>query len=462
MFISYINSLRRIKCGYFSLVMRSLGTVALLLALAGLFFYGYGVAAQDPSEDSVSALQVRIDGSISPATADMLQSAIEEARVEGYDVLLISLDTPGGLGQSMREMVRMILNSEVPVAIWVGPPGAQAASAGAFLVAGSSVAAMSPQTSIGAASPVAMGDDEEMPETQAKKIEEDFVSLIRGMAEEKGRNVDWYERAVREADSLSSSEAVEMNVVEMLADSPQDFMRQIGERGLSVNDTTLSFGPEQFHIVEYEPGLRYQIFSWLLHPQIAYLLLLGGIAGLFFELSNPGTMFPGVFGAICLVLGLYAMAVLPISVAGLLLILMSLLLFFMEIAVAAYGLLAVAGVVSLFLGSVMLFDFEYGMAALPWSTILSSVGAISIFMLVVLYLVTKTQLAPRKRTGFEGMYGLTGTVTKWDKQRGQVKVRGEIWRAMSRKSVSIQPESTVKVVDVKGLWLVVDPVEEEE
>ncbi len=156
------------------------------------------------------------------------------------------------------------------------------------------------------------------------------------------------------------------------------------------------------------------------------------------------------------------MAVLPISVAGLLLILMSLLLFFMEIVVVAYGLLAVAGVISLFLGSVMLFDFEYGMAALPWNTILFSVGAVSIFMLFVLYLVAKTQLAPKKRTGFEGMNGLTGTVSKWDKQRGWVKVRGEILRTMTRGGASIRPGSTVKVVDVKGLWLVVEPTEEED
>ena len=384
-------------------------------------------AAAQSSQPSVRALSVRVQGSINPAQSQMLNSAVRHCQNEGYDLLLISLDTPGGLGQTMREMVKTVLNSPVPVVVWVGPPGARAASAGTFIVAASSVASMSPQTSIGSASPVS-AQGEEISETMEKKIKNDFVSLIRGVAEDKGRNVDWYEKAVREAASLSASQALEKNVVDLVADSPRDLMRQIGERGLLLKEEKTTFGPEEYSISSYDPGLRYRIFSWFLHPQIAYLLLLGGMAGLFFELSNPGAVFPGVFGGICLVLGLYAMAVLPVTVTGVLLLFLSVLLFILELAVASYGLLTVAGVVSLFFGSLLLFEFEYGLASLPLRTILPTVVVITLFICLALYLVTTAQLRP-KRTGADEMLGLTGRVTKWEGDKGHVMVRGEIWRA---------------------------------
>ena len=431
------------------------GVAAALSALAILFLLAAVWPGPAHARD-VQVLSVRIEGSINPAQSDMLTSAIEQCRTEGYDLLLLSLDTPGGLGQTMREMVQAVLNAPVPVAIWVGPRGARAASAGTFLVAAASVASMSPETSIGSASPVQAGG-EEVPETMKKKIENDFVSLIRGVASDKGRNVEWYEKAVREAASLSASDALEKNVIDLLADSPEDLMRQIGQRGLALNGEKLTFEPEEFSITAFEPSLRYHIFSWLLHPQIAYLLLLGGIAGLFFELSNPGAVFPGVFGGICLVLGLYAMAVLPVTVAGLLLIFLSVLLFVLELAVTSFGLLTVAGVVSLFFGSILLFNFEYGWGALPLGTILPTVAVVCAAIVFALYLVTQAQLRPQT-TGSEAMKGLTGRVNRWEGNTGQIMVRGELWRARSKEGGPLSPDDRVRVVDIDGLHLLVEPV----
>lgn len=408
-------------------------------------------AAADNSQ--ISVLYARLDGSINPAKEDLLQQALQTCAKDGHHLLLLGLDTPGGLGQSMRDMVKMILNAQTPVAVWVGPKGARAASAGVFLVAASSVAGMSPQTNIGAASPVGMGG-KEIPETVAKKITNDFVSLIRGVAEAKGRNVDWYEKAVTEAESVSAKDAVMLRVVEFLALSPQDLLDQIGTQGLEVQGQKVTFESREVNLVTFEPGFRIAFLSWLLHPQIAYFLLLGGIAGLFFELSNPGAIFPGAFGAICLLLGLYALAVLPTNAAGVLLIFLALVLFILELAVASYGLLSIGGVVCLLFGSMILFKFEYGFTGLSLQVILPTVLAVSAFILFALYLVTKAQVRPQK-TGFEGMQGLTGHIISWNREEGKARIRGEIWKVASEENQSYSPGTRVRVTGGEGLTLFV-------
>jgi membrane-bound serine protease (ClpP class) len=353
----------------------------------------------------------------------------------------------------MREMVKTILNSPVPVAVWVGPKGARAASAGVFLVAASHVAGMSPQTSIGAASPVAMGG-KELPETVAKKITNDFVSLIRGAAGAQDRNVDWYEKSVLESVSITADEAVMQQVVEFLALTPRDMLEQIGTRGISMQSQTLSFAPQDVQVTRFEPGFRTTFLSWLLHPQIAYFLLLGGIAGLFFELSNPGSIFPGVFGAVCLLLGLYALAVLPTNAAGVLLIFLAMILFILELAVTSYGLLSVGAVVCLFIGSLILFNFEYGFEGLSLQVILPTVLAVSAFILLGLYLVTRAQVRPRQ-TGSQGMLGLSGQITSWGSEGGKARIRGEIWKVRTDNGSQLPPGTQVRVTDVDGLTLTV-------
>ncbi len=431
------------------------GLGCLLLAIATLPLLSSFGSAQSPPP--VSALYCRIEGSINPAQKDLLEKAIARCEQKEHDLLLLGLDTPGGLGQSMREMIKLILNAPVPVVIWVGPPGAHAASAGVFLVAASDVAAMSPQTSIGAASPVAMGG-KEIPETMAKKIQNDFMSLIRGMAEAKGRNVQWYEKSVEEAVSITASEAVLKKVVDLMAVSPEDLMIQIGAKGLFKAQAIGPFSEKEFEIIAYEPGFRFTLLSWLLHPQIAYFLLLGGMAGLFFELTNPGAIFPGAFGAICLLLGLYAMAVLPTTAAGLLLIVLSLVLFILEIAVTSFGLLSIGGVICLFIGSMILYKFEYGLVMLPLKVILPTVLAVSGFMVLGVYLITKAHRRPRQ-TGYQSMQGLPATVIKWSDGQGRIRVRGEIWKARSKDGTSLNSNDQVRVTGADGLTLFVQPEE---
>ncbi|MFW6054307.1 MAG: NfeD family protein [Thermodesulfobacteriota bacterium] len=409
------------------------------------------------AKTNVSVLYCRIDGSINPAQEDLLETAIKVAQEDGHEILLLGLDTPGGLGQSMREMLKMILNAPLPVVIWVGPAGARAASAGVFLVAASTVAAMSPQTNIGAASPVGMGG-KDIPETMAKKIKNDFLSLIRGVAKGRGRNVDWYEKAVEEAVSITASEAVMKKVVDLMAVSPKDLLTQIGSRGLLSSLENPGFTEDEFTIKRYETGFRYKLLSWLLDPQIAYFLLLGGIAGIFFELSNPGTVFPGAFGAICLLLALYAMAVLPTTAAGLLLIIFSLVLFILEIAVTSYGLLSIGGAVSLFIGSMILYKFEYGLIELPLRVILPTVLAATAFIGLGLFLVARAQRRPQQ-TGYKSMYGLPGEVVNWSGEKGRVRVRGELWNARSAAGLSLTAGERVRVSGSDGLTLIVEPNE---
>jgi membrane-bound serine protease (ClpP class) len=399
-------------------------------------------------------LYARIDGSINPAQEDLLRDALQTCVRQDHAFLLLGIDTPGGLGKSMREMVQTILNAPVPVVTWVGPKGARAASAGVFIVAASMVASMSPQTTIGAASPVAAGG-KDIPETMAKKIKNDILSLIRGVAKARGRNVEWYEKAVEEAASITASEAAQNRVVDLVATSPQDLLEQLGSRTVEWDDRSLSFDGQTAELIPYEPGFRHGFLSWLLNPQIAYFLLMGGLAGLFFELSNPGAIFPGVLGGMCLLLGLYAMAILPTNVAGILLILFSLVLFLLEIAVTSFGLLSLGGVLCLFFGSLILFRFEYGMAELPLTVVISTVVGVSLLVAAALFLVTRAQMQPR-HTGSEAMLGLTGEVTRWEGRSGQIRVRGELWKARNASGEPLEPGAVVRVKDMQGLTLIVE------
>ncbi|MFO8032468.1 MAG: nodulation protein NfeD [Desulfohalobiaceae bacterium] len=432
------------------------GLIFSMLAIClGLLILLGSSAAQESPQKKISALYLSIQGSISPAQADLLEKALEACKQEGHELLLLRLDTPGGLGQSMREMLQSILNSPVPVATWVGPKGARAASAGVFLVAGSTVAGMSPQTTIGAATPVQISG-EDAPSAMQEKIMNDFLSLIRGVAKAKGRNVQWYQEAVEKAASITASEAAQNRVVDMLATSPEDFLEQIGAQGLELPEGTTHFTAQDVQLVEFEPGLRHGILSWLLNPQIAYFLLMGGIAGLFFELSNPGAIFPGVLGSACLLLGLYAMAILPTNVAGLLLILLSFILFILELALVSYGLLSIGGVVCLFLGSLLLFDFEYGYEGLPIRVILPTIGAVAGLIALGLYLITRSQVKP-KQGGQEAMLGLPGKVVNWSGDHGQVLVRGELWQAKSPDGSPLEKGTRVQVQEMHGLILIVSP-----
>jgi membrane-bound serine protease (ClpP class) len=403
-----------------------------------------------------SCLFLEIETSMGPAQEELLDRCLEQSTASAADFVLIRLNTPGGLGTSMRAMVTSMLNAPVPVAIWVGPAGARAASAGVFLVAASDYAGMAPQTSIGAAAPVGMSG-KEISETMAAKIRNDIISLLRGVVTARNRNMDWYEKAVTESASITAEEAVQQRVVEFLAPTLEDFLDQIGTRGLEHGQDVLTFSGSQIRITPFEPGLKYKLLAWLLDPTIAYLLFLGGIAGLFFELSNPGAVFPGVFGTLCLLLGMYALSILPTTPAGVLLILLGLILFIVEIKVVSYGLLTIAGIASLVVGSLILFDFEYGLTSLPLQIIIASIGGICVLVVAVIFLVAKAHTRPRAM-GLAALKGRTGTVLTWENRHGQIRVRGEQWSARSEVPMTLTPGDKVVVTRADNLVLEVAPL----
>ena len=429
--------------------------LALLLCLLGVG-WSAALSLAEP-EPRFTVLSAEVTGAISPGQVEMLQDVLAQAAEIQAGLVLLRLDTPGGLVTSMREMVQLMLNARVPVAVWVGPSGARAASAGVFLVAASTVAAMSPQSTIGAASPVDMGG-KDVDSTMAAKVKNDILSLVRGVAEARGRNVDWYVKSVEKADSLTATEAVLLKVVDCLAKDHQDLLEQLAGRGLAWQGRTLRFAPGAVRMVDFDPGMRHTLLSWLLDPQVAYLLLLGGMAGIFFELTTPGAIFPGVFGGLCLLLGLYALSVLPTNVAGVLLILFGLVLFILELKVASYGMLSVAALVSLFVGSTILFRTESGMAGLPLATIISGLAGFVLLFGAVAYLVTRAQLR-KSPLGNEAMVGQEAEVRAWQSGKGLVFVSGETWNAHTEAATELSPGSRVRVTAVSGLVLTVEPLD---
>jgi membrane-bound serine protease (ClpP class) len=408
-------------------------------------------------DGKIPVVYVQIKAGISPAQVDLVDQAIASAVEKGAGMLLIRLDTPGGLVESMRQIVQSILNSPVPVAVWVGPSGARAASAGVFIVAAADIAAMSPQSTIGAASPV-MAGGKDMDSTMAHKVKNDLLSLVRSVAKSHGRNVEWYEQSVDKAVSITAEEAVMQRVVEYIAPDVNDLLVQIGAQGGTQKGVLLAFDGDGYRIVPFEPGMRYKLLSWLIDPQIAYFLLLGGMAGLFFELTTPGAILPGVIGGICLLLGLYAMSVLPTSVTGLLLILFGLVLFLLEIKVVSYGMLSIAAIVSLFMGSLILFKDQSGVQTLPLSTIIATVLGVSLLCLAAVYLAAKAQLAPRY-SGNSAMVGLTGVIKSLEQGKGKLLVRGELWNFTLVEGLNAAVGDEVQIVEVNGLQLVADKAE---
>ncbi len=426
-------------------------TYKLLILLSFFILLACTLSAQTAKH---KVLTVDIDGPITPAQEELLQDALVMASEGDYINLLIRLDTPGGLAESMRNMVKLMLNAELPVTVWVAPSGARAASAGVFLVAAADLAVMSPQTTIGSASPVDISGGEP-DDTMSKKIVNELLSLIKSVAQERGRNVEWYESAVLESANLEAEQALQLRVIDLIAGSQEDLLSQMGKKGVMVQGEEIFFEPGDIEIVVFEPGLKYKILSWLLHPQIAYLLFLAGMAGLFFEFSNPGAIFPGVVGAFCLVLGLYSLSVLPTSVTGILLLILGFVFIIIEVNVPTFGLLTVAALVSFFFGSLFLFDPSYPYFQLPIMTILPIVTILTLILLLLAYLIGRSQLAPK--TSDTGIKSDTARVINWEKDEGHVRVRGEIWKARSSEPLEINPGQEVRIDRIEGITLHIKP-----
>lgn len=426
---------------------------AVVLGLV-LLLAGVGAVAAPGTDQAVRVLEAGVTSAISPAQADMLEAALAQARDSGADILLLRLDTPGGSIQVMRRMVMSILNSPVPVVVWVAPSGARAASAGVFLAAAAPYLAMAPQTTIGSASPVGLGGGD-VKGTMNKKIKNDLLSLLRGMAARYGRNAAWYARAVTVAANIDAMEAVRLRVADMIAVDRVDLMEQIGRRGVLTDRGVRHFTAADVRFEPFEPGLRHDLLSWLLDPSVAYILLLAGLAGLYFEITTPGVILPGVLGSLCLLLSLYAMSVLPTNAAGLLLLLLGGVFFGLEVHITSYGLLGLAGVASFFLGSLLLFR-GHGIGSLPLSLILPTVAGLSLFLGLIGWMVARAQLQG-PRSGVDALVGQTAVVRSWSGRGGKVFVRGEIWQAASWEPLGLRPGQQVRIRSVSDLVLGVEP-----
>ncbi|WP_022853674.1 NfeD family protein [Thermodesulfatator atlanticus] len=396
------------------------------------------------------ALVLSIQEAITPLAASKISLAIKEAERKKASCLIIELDTPGGLVSSTRKIVKQILAAEVPVVVYVYPSGARAASAGTFITLAAHVAAMAPGTNIGAAHPVTMGgkQDKEM----MKKAANDLAAFARSLAKLRGRNADWAEKAVRESVSVPAEEALKLKVIDVIAENLSDLLAKIDGRKVKLaGNKEVTLETKNARIVVLKEGLRDRLLRFITDPNIAYILLMLGMAGLYFELANPGTVLPGVVGAICLILAFYSMHILPVNYAGLLLIVLSGILFFLEIKITSYGLLSLAGLLSLILGSLMLFEKSPEGLKLAREVLFPVLGSMAIFFLGITYLAAKAALS-KPTTGREGLIGEKGkTLSKVGPKGGQVFVHGEIWQAVSDEE--IPPETEIIVTGIEGFKL---------
>ena len=396
-----------------------------------------------------TVMLVDVEGVISPVTVRIVSSAVEKARDARALALVVRLDTPGGLERSMRSIVQSILNSDVPVLVWVGPTGARAASAGVFITMAAHVAAMAPATNLGAAHPVAVGGGSTDKESM-KKIENDAAAFVRTIATTRGRNAEWAEKAVRESVSATEREAVKLRIVDLVADSVVDLLDKSDGRTVKTAKGDVVLKVRGATVTPIEIGFRDRILNVITDPNVAYVLMMLGMLGLFFELSNPGVILPGVIGGISLILAFFAFQSLPLNYAGLLLILFGAVLFIAEIKVVSHGILSIGGVVSLLLGSLMLFDAPPGMELRVSWLVVGTTVALTAGMFLTVITVGVRALARRPTTGSEGLVGLTGVVRAESGSEAQVLVHGELWRAVTD-GPALEVGDTVRVVAVEGL-----------
>ncbi|MBU1740875.1 MAG: nodulation protein NfeD, partial [Proteobacteria bacterium] len=383
-----------------------------LACLAAAVVIG-AVTGDDPSAAARAAaaprvMLVNVQGIVSPASAQFVVRAVRRAEDQNMAAMVIRLDTPGGLVSSMKDMVKAIRNARVPVVVYVAPRGAGAVSAGVFIVLAAHVAAMAPNTTIGAASPVTLG--KKMGETMKAKAFNHLASYARSLAEGRRKKaIDWAEQAVRKAKSITATKALELEVVDYVADDLRQLLNKIHGHKVKVAGAAVTLDTKGARLVEYAKSWRDDILELVANPNLAYILLTIGIMGLYFEFTNPGAVFPGVVGGISLILALFAMQTLSVNWAGLALIGLAMILFLAEIKITSYGMLSVGGVISLVLGSIFLFEEPGQLVGISLSVLIPTVVLVSGFFVACTYLVVRAHRR-RAMTGYAGMIGLAGVV----------------------------------------------------
>lgn len=398
-----------------------------------------------PSTAGNEALVIEFEGPINPGTAMYVKRGIEEADEMGAHIAVLRMDTPGGLGSSMRTMVKAILNSKIPVVVFVGPSGAGAASAGVMVTVAAHVAAMSPGTNIGAAHPVTAGG-KDIEKTMSEKVVNDMAAYARGIAEGKGRNGEWVEKAIRESVSITADEALEIKVIDLVAKDLDDLMEKLDGREVITAGGKTILNTKGIVRTHYRPGFRDRVLRTISDPNIAYILMMIGLAGLYFELAHPGAIFPGVIGAISLVLAFFSFQTLPVNYAGLLLIALAIIFFVAEVMVTSYGILSIGGLISLTIGSIMLFE-DVGVSLKLMMPTIVIIGA---FFVAVASLAFKAYRS-KPRSGEEGLIGETGYAREALDPEGLVFVHGEYWSA--RAEERIEQGERVEVEGIEGLVL---------
>lgn len=400
-----------------------------------------------------AVVSIHVDATINPAVASFIHNAIEKAKKEKAQCLVIHLNTPGGLLKATRTIVGDIIESPLPIVVYVSPPGAQAGSAGVFITMSAHIAAMTQGTNIGAAHPVGMQSG--MDSTMTEKVTNDAVAFIRTIAEKRNRNGEWAENAVRNSVSVTATVALQQKIIDLIANDDEELLQQLDGRTVQLNSGARTLHTKTAKVQEYEMSFIEKLLNILSDPNIAYILMMLGFYGLMFELYNPGSILPGIVGVICLVLAFYSLNTLPVNYAGLALILFALLLFILEIKIVSHGVLAIGGIVSLLLGSMMLIRRGGGaVGSISWTVIISTTVVTALFFLFVIGLGLKAQkLQPV--TGSESMIGETGETKEELNPLGMVFLHGELWQAESLKGKIMQGEK-VRVTGMKGFKLFVE------
>ncbi len=420
-----------------------------------LLFLGFGIYGLTQEKQPVYTIEV--EGIINPATARFITESIDKAINNNAQCLIIQLDTPGGLMDSMRSIVKKILTANIPIIVYVSPSGARAASAGVFITLSAHIAVMAPSTHIGAAHPVTLGEGKES-KTMSEKIVNDTVSYIKTIAKTRGRNVDWAEKAVRKSVSITEEEALRQNVIDFISPDLNDLLTKIDGKVIKFDGVSRTLSTKGVKPRSLEMSWRYRLLDVISNPTIAYILLMLGIYGIFFELSNPGAILPGVVGGIFLILAFYALQMLPINFAGLALIIFAIILFIAEIKVVSHGLLAIGGIISLFLGSLMLIESPAEYMRISLSVIIPAVIVSAAFFIFAITMAVRARMK-KPTTGMEGLVGETGVASTEINPEGKIIIRGEFWNAFSNEP--IEKGEKVEVIAVKNLKLQVKKKGEE-
>lgn len=406
---------------------------------------------------SQKVISIKVDQSINPASAEFIGQSIQKAENQNANAILIHLNTPGGLMTSMREIVSDIMESKVPVIVYVSPSGARAGSAGVFITMAAHIAAMAPGTNIGAAHPVTLqGSNDGI---MIEKSTNDAAALIRSIAEKRNRNITWAEEAVRMSKSLSETEALSQNVIDLIASDVQELLQKTDSMQVYVSGKYRTLHTAHAEIVPLEMGFFQKILSFISDPNIAYILMMLGFFGLIFELFNPGAIFPGVVGVICLILAFYTMSSLPVNYAAIALIVFGIILYLLEIQFISHGMLAIGGTVSVFLGSMFLFRTSStdDVVAVSWSVIIAVTLVSFLFFFFIVTMGLRAQKL-KPASGTDNLIGREGVAMSSVDQDGWVKISGETWKAKAE-NIPIEPGSNIIVTGRSGLTLTVKNIE---